>query len=127
MPRRSIYIDDIAHKSPIPNASRIGNFIASGLIRGPNPDGSFPETIEEQCTLMLANVRRTVEAGGGRVEDIVKVTFWMEKLSRPPINTEWVKMFPDPASRPARQVMETSMEPGVLIQCDFLAVVQDRH
>jgi hypothetical protein len=36
-------------------------------------------------------------------------------------------MFPDPASRPARQVMETSMEPGVLIQCDFLAVVQDRH
>jgi len=127
MQRRSIYIDDIAHKSPIPNASRIGNIIASGLLRGPNPDGSFPATMEEQCALMFQNLRRTVEAGGGTVEDIIKVTFWMEKLSRPPINTEWVKMFPDPASRPARQVMETSMEPGVLIQCDFLAVIQDRH
>jgi len=28
MPRRSIYLDDIAHQSPIPNASRIGNIIA---------------------------------------------------------------------------------------------------
>lgn len=124
MPRRSIYIDEIAHKSPIPNASRVANIIASGLIRGPHADGSFSTSLEEQCALMFQNMRRTVEAGGGRIEDIAKVTFWMEKLQRPPINAEWVKMFSDPASRPARQVMETSMEPGVLIQCDFLAVLR---
>ena len=35
--RRSIYIDEFAHKSPIPNASRIGNIIVSGLIRGVDP------------------------------------------------------------------------------------------
>jgi len=35
-----------------------------------------------------------------------------------------VKMFPDPASRPARQVMEVPMEPGVLIQCDFMAIIE---
>jgi hypothetical protein len=48
----------------------------------------------------------------------------MEKLTRQPINDEWVKMFPDPASRPARQVMEVPMEAGVLIQCDFMAIVE---
>lgn len=125
MARRGIYVDGISHQSPIPNAARIGNVIASGLIRGPDPaTHKFPPSLQEQCAHMFANLRRTVEAGGGRVEDIIKVTFWMATLERKPINDEWVKMFPDAATRPARQVMETSMEPGVLIQCDFLAVTE---
>jgi hypothetical protein len=33
-------------------------------------------------------------------------------------------MFPDPAARPARQIMEVPMEAGVLIQCDFMAVIE---
>jgi hypothetical protein len=33
-------------------------------------------------------------------------------------------MFPDAATRPARQIMEVPMEPGVLVQCDFLAIVK---
>lgn len=123
MARRAIYVDAIAHQSPIPNAARIGNVIASGLIRGPDPaTHTFSPSLQEQCAHMFANLRRTVEAGGGRVEDIIKVTFWMEALERKTINDEWIKMFPDAATRPARQVMVTPMEPGVLIQCDFLAV-----
>ena len=47
----------------------------------------------------------------------------MATLERKPINDEWIRMFPDAATRPARQVMETRMEPGVLVQCDFLAVI----
>ncbi len=124
MARRGIYVGGIGHQSPIPNAARIGNVIASGLIRGPDPvTHKFPATIEEQCVNMIANLRRTVEAGGASVDDIIKVTFWMEILLRKPINDEWVKMFPDPATRPARQVMEAAMEPEVLVQCDFLAVI----
>ena len=65
---------------------------------------------------MFANIRRCVEAGGARVEDIIKVTFWMKELQRKPVNDEWVKMFPDPASRPARQIMEVPMEPEVLVR-----------
>jgi 2-iminobutanoate/2-iminopropanoate deaminase len=122
--RRSIYIDEFSHRSPIPNASRIGNILVSGLIRGVEPDTQqLAATLERQCALMFDNLRITAEKGGATVEDIVKVTFWMEKLSRPPINTEWVKMFPDPASRPARQIMEVPMEQGVLVQCDFMAVI----
>ena len=125
--RRSVYIDEFAHKSPIPNASRIGNIVASGLIRGVDPaTGTFPPSVEQQSALMFAHMRRTVEAGGAKVEDIIKVTFWMKELQRKPVNDEWVKMFPDPASRPARQIMEVPMEPGVLVQCDFLAVIIGR-
>lgn len=124
MTRRGIYVGGIGHQSPIPNASRIGNFIASGLIRGPDPvTQKLPPSIEEQCAHMFINIRRTVEAGGACIDDIIKVTFWMNPLARKLINDEWVKMFPDAATRPARQIMEVAMEPGVLVQCDFLAVI----
>ena len=124
--RRSIYIDEFAHKNPIPNASRIGNIIASGFIRGVDPvTQALPPTLEQQCEFMFANLRFTVEAGGGRVEDIIKVTFWMGELQRKAINDEWVRMFPDPASRPARQIMEVPMEPEVLVECDFMAVIEE--
>ena len=125
MPRSSIYVGDIAHLSPIPNASRIGNIIVSGLIRGPDPaTGKLAPTLEQQCTFMFQHMRQTVEAGGATVEDIVKVSVWMKELTRKPVNEEWVKMFPDPASRPARQILEVPIEPGVLIQCDFIAVIE---
>jgi len=122
--RRSIYIDEFSHRSPIPNASRIGNVLLSGLIRGVDPTTSeLAPTLDQQCAFMFAHMRKTAEAGGATVEDIIKVTFWMKQLLRPPINQEWVKMFPDPASRPARQIMEVPMEEGVLVQCDFMAVI----
>ncbi|MET0630483.1 MAG: RidA family protein [Xanthobacteraceae bacterium] len=124
MPRTSIHVGEIAHQSPIPNASRIGNIIVSGLIRGADPATSkLAKTLDQQCAFMFAHMRRVVEAGGATVEDIVKVTVWMKELKRGPVNDQWVKMFPDPAARPARQIMEVPMEPGVLIQCDFMAVI----
>jgi enamine deaminase RidA (YjgF/YER057c/UK114 family) len=124
MPRSSIYVGDIAHQSPIPNACRIGNIIVSSLIRGADPaTGSLASTLEQQCACMFAHLRRTVESGG-TLDDIIKVTVWMKELTRPPVNAEWMKIFPDPASRPARQIMEVPMEPGVLIQCDFIAVIE---
>lgn len=127
MARTSIDIDEFSHKSPIPTASRIGNIIMSGLIRGTDPKtGKLAPTLEQQCALMFSHMRRAAELGGARVEDIIKVTIWMEQLQRPPVNAEWVRMFPDPASRPARQVMQVPMEPGVLIQCDFVAVIEGR-
>ena len=125
MPRTSIHVGEIAHQSPIPNASRIGNIIVSGLIRGADPATSqLAATLEQQCAFMFEHMRRVVEAGGATVEDIVKVTVWMKELKREPVNDEWMKMFPDPAARPARQIMEVPMEAGVLIQCDFMAVIE---
>ena len=124
MNRRAIYISQFSHQNPIPNAARIGQIVASGLIRGVDPvTHQFPASLEEQCAHMFANIRHTVEAAGASLDDIIKVTVWMTPITRGPINTEWTKMFPDGETRPARQIMEAAMEPGVLVQCDFLAVV----
>jgi len=123
MPRSSIYVGEIAHQSPIPNASRIGNIIVSGLIRGADPaTARLAATLEQQCAFIFLHMRQVVEAGGATVEDIIKV--WMKELQRKPVDDEWVKVFPDPASRPARQIIEVPMEAGVLVQCDFIAVIE---
>jgi enamine deaminase RidA (YjgF/YER057c/UK114 family) len=124
MKRRAVYINQFSHSNPIPNAARIGQIVASGLIRGVDPaTHRFPESLEQQCAYMFANVRHTIEAAGASIDDIIKVTFYMNPIARGPINTEWTKMFPDAETRPARQIMESPMEPGVLVQCDFLAVI----
>ena len=123
MARSSIYVGDIAHQSPIPNASRIGNIIVSGLIRGADPATTkLAATLEQQCAFMFLHMRQAVEAGGATVEDIIKVTVWMKELQRKPVNDEWVKMFPDPASRPARHTMALGPESNALVTCEFVAV-----
>jgi 2-iminobutanoate/2-iminopropanoate deaminase len=124
MDRRAVYISQFSHVNPIPNAARIGNIVASGLIRGVDPaTHEFPESLAQQCAFMFENIRHTVEAAGASLDDIIKLTFWMSPIVRGPINDEWTKMFPDAQTRPARQIMEAPMEPGVLVQCDFMAVI----
>jgi enamine deaminase RidA (YjgF/YER057c/UK114 family) len=124
MKRRAIYISQFRHQNPIPNAARIGQFVASGLIRGVDPaTHKLPASLEQQCAFMFANIRHTIEAAGASLDGIIKVTFYMSPLVRGPINDEWTKMFPDAETRPARQIMEMPMESGVLVQCDLLAVI----
>jgi enamine deaminase RidA (YjgF/YER057c/UK114 family) len=124
MHRRAVYISQFSHVNPIPNAARIGRIVASGLIRGVDPvTHEFPTSLEQQCAFMFENIRHTVEAAGASLDDIIKLTFWMSPIVRGPINHEWTKMFPDAQTRPARQIMEAPMEPGVLVQCDFMAVI----
>jgi hypothetical protein len=42
---------------------------------------------------------------------------------REALNNEWLKMFPDKDSRPARHTRPHVGGGDVLIQCDFMAVV----
>jgi 2-iminobutanoate/2-iminopropanoate deaminase len=120
--RTSIYVEGLHHVNPIPNACRIGNLLVSGLING--KDGS---TLEEQCAQMFERVRHIVEAGGGSTEDIIKMTVWMQDRSqRQALNHEWLKMFPDEKNRPARTTLQGALEVDVLIQCDFMAVIDPR-
>jgi 2-iminobutanoate/2-iminopropanoate deaminase len=124
MRRQSINISQFSHASPIPTASRIGNFVVSGFIRGTDPEsGKLAPTLEEQCALMFAHTQKCIELGGGSLDDIIKINMWVEKIDRKPINAEWIKWFPDPTSRPARQLCVMEMEPGVLVQCDFMAII----
>jgi enamine deaminase RidA (YjgF/YER057c/UK114 family) len=123
--RKSIEVDGYKHGNPIPAASRIGNMVMTGVISAKDAKtGTMPETLAEQCTAMFGNVRAIVEAAGGTPADILKMTVWLRNLSdRKALNEEWLKMFPDAASRPARHALQHHGEGNSLIVCDFTAII----
>lgn len=123
--RKSIYIEGFGHKNPIPAAARIGNLVASGIIYGLDVKTGKPAaTLEEQAKLMFQHLKAIVEEAGGTVDDILKLNLWMvDRSKREAVNAEWLAMFPDAATRPARQAMQGELGAGILVQCDFLAVI----
>ncbi|MGC3992817.1 MAG: RidA family protein [Propionicimonas sp.] len=129
MPRReSLYVPGFDHTNPIPVASRIGPFLASGVLTGRDPaTKELPEGLAEQCANVFAHIRAVLAAAGGSPDDILKLTFWLaDHRDREALNRQWVAMFPDPARRPARQAMAAQLDGGQLIQCDLLAVLENR-
>ena len=125
--RTSINVHGAKHTNPIPNACRIGNLIVSSGISGGDPKtGELPAALEAQAANMFQNLRDIVEKAGATTDDIIKLTVFLKDASdRKALNVEWLKMFPDAESRPARhtQVLTGAVNRNSLILCDFLAVV----
>jgi 2-iminobutanoate/2-iminopropanoate deaminase len=123
--RQSVNFPGFAHQNPIPNASRIGNVMMSSVISGVDPGTrNLPADLGSQVTNIFTHIRRAVEAAGGTPDEIIKITFWMKDpaTERAALNDEWVKMFPDPESRPARHTLPLGAESNALVTCDFVAV-----
>lgn len=128
MPRRSsVLMPGFSHENPIPTASRIGPFLFSGVLTGRDPHTStMPASLDAQCGNVFLHVRHLMAAAGGHVDDIVKMTFWLaDYRDRMALNREWLEMFPDPASRPARQAMSAQLDRRALVQCDLVAVLEE--
>ena len=126
--RRSIEVPGLEHTHPIPNACRVGPILMTGGVYGKDPrTGKLAPEIVGQCALMFANIRRVLEAGGATPEDIVKINVWMKNRDdRDHLNREWLAMFPDPHSRPARHTFKDDDQPyGALISCEVIAVISD--
>ncbi|WHO75431.1 RidA family protein [Rhizobium sp. BT03] len=123
--RRSVTVETLAHKYPVPNACRIDNLVVSGAIQGVDPETHvMPEDLASQCAHLFENMKAIVEAAGGTIEDIIKMTVYLrDRDNRGPLNAEWVRMFPDPAARPARHAQPLLVEGPSMVQCDFIAVV----
>ena len=124
--RQSINGSRARHENPIPNACRIGNIVMSSVIGGSNPGTrELPTTLEQQVANVFSYIRHDVEAAGGTVDDIIKITFWVKDpvKQRAVLNDEWVKMFPDAASRPARHTQHLPADSRAMVQADFIAVL----
>lgn len=124
--RISIEVDGFAHTNPVPAASRIGPFLFTGVLTGRDPVSKvMPPSLDEQCANVFAHVREVLSAAGATTDDVAKMTFWVaDYRDRAAINREWVAMFPDAASRPARQVMAAHLDGGALIHGDVVAVIE---
>ncbi|MGK3123748.1 RidA family protein [Candidatus Pantoea formicae] len=123
--RQSIYIDAFPHENPIPAACRIGSMLYSGVIYGRDAaTQQVPASLDQQCELMFQHLKAIVEAAGGSLEDVIKVTLWMkDKSQRNIVNHYWKEAFPDKASRPARHALSGEFSGNMLVQCDFIAVL----
>ena len=127
--RRSVEVEGFNHGvQPIPAASRVGNLIATGGVYGLDPEtGKLPDDVAAQARLMFWNLERIMAAAGGSLDSIARVTVYVKVPdARAAVNTEWVALFPDSASRPARHTLQNDQLPAnMLVQCDALAWVAD--
>jgi enamine deaminase RidA (YjgF/YER057c/UK114 family) len=124
--RQSVNGSRARHENPIPNASRIGNIVMSSVIGGANPGTrELPAALEQQVANVFAHIRHDIEAAGGSVDDIIKVTFWVKDpvTQRAALNAEWIKMFPDAEARPARHTLTLPPDSRAQVQADFTAVI----
>jgi enamine deaminase RidA (YjgF/YER057c/UK114 family) len=126
--RVSYEIDGYSHgNNPIPAVARIANTIMTGGISGIDlASGKMPSTIEEQCDNLFEVAARVLEPAGATLSDVLKVTVFLKPdVDRAPLNKAWLKHFPDEHSRPVRHVVVNPyLAPGLLIQCEIVAVLE---
>ena len=81
------------------------------------------ETIEEQTTRTLENVKLILEAAGATMADVVKATVILSDMSLfPRYNAVYATYFPDP--KPARTTSASDLL-GRLVEIDVIAYVGD--
>lgn len=123
--RRSVTPAGFHHGgNPIPSACLIGGLLVSG---GVNPidyaSGEVPPGVAEQVDLAFSNIGRILAEAGATFEQVAKVDVYCDATHRDHVNAVWERYFPDPESRPARKLTSRTLPPGLLVQCEFLAVV----
>lgn len=125
MTRRSIEIKGFSHGSqPIPAACRMGPLIVTGGVFGLDTETRrLPTDVHEQARLTFENLERILAQAGASLDDVVRMTFYVKAPeAREAINAQWIKAFPDPASRPARHTLQNDhLAGGMLLQCDAMA------
>ena len=106
-------------------ALRAGDFI---FVAGQGPNDPITrqivgETIEEQTTQTLENIKMILEAAGATMADVVKSTVHLSDLSLfQRYNTVYATYFPDP--KPVRTTVGSQLL-GIMVEIDVIAYVGD--
>lgn len=124
--RQSFDVEGIAHGAPIPFGARVGNMVFSSGIMGVDPStGKLADDLEGQVHFAFANLERLLAKAGGDLGDVGHVGVLVaEEGFRSAVNVEWLRAFPDPASRPARHTTVTPLRGGMLVQLEIIAVLK---
>jgi len=114
------------HHDPIPMGARIGDLFASSGVSGVDPASS--DKLEPvagaagQAHFGLQNVITLAEQGGMSAQDIGHITVLVQDYQDlEAIDREWRATFPDPADRPARQVLQLGLQRRSRAQFHMLA------
>lgn len=115
----------LEHPQPFPAAVRVGNMVFTSNIFGDDPSThEVPKDLDAQCKNAFDSMRKIMEAAGGSVGDIAKVTVTMtSRDDRPTMNKYWTAMFPSEDDRPVRHTSEGTLAQGRKISLEFIAVI----
>src|SRR4030095_14791331 len=125
MPKQQLRIDSGASSfaSPYSPGLRVGDFIlVSGQVpRDPATGKIVGETIEEQTTQVIENIKAILAEGGATLADVVKVSAHLTDLALfDRYNKVYVTYFPDP--KPTRTTVGSQLL-GFLVEIDAIAYV----
>jgi enamine deaminase RidA (YjgF/YER057c/UK114 family) len=124
--RQTISIPGVpGHRNPIPQGARIDKTVYSSAISGADADsGDLPGDAETQVHNTFRNVKLFVEAAGGDIDDIVRMTVYLRDLeTRQFVNDAWLAMFPNESNRPARYTMQVPIDERYHVQVDLVAML----
>tara|TARA_B100001121_G_scaffold263805_1_gene244864 strand:- start:535 stop:927 length:393 start_codon:yes stop_codon:yes gene_type:complete len=112
---------------PYNQAIKAGNFIfCSGQI-AINPETNKVDclgNIEEETKQVLKNLKAVLNAGGAKIDDVIKTTIFLTDLKNFQIVNKVYSNFFEGEDSPARACVEVSSLPkGVMIEIDCVAFV----
>jgi len=107
---------------PYSQAIRVGEWLfVSGQIPLPPDGGPIPQEFAAQARQALANLKAIVEAAGGQLARVVKVTVYLTDMGQFAIfNEVYAEVFG--SHRPARAVVQVAALPrGVQVEVEAVA------
>ena len=115
----------VEHPQPFPAAVKIGNMVFTAGISGEDPEThKVPDDIDGQCSNAFRNMRAIIEAAGGTVGNIAKLTVFMkDRNDRDVFNKYWLEMFPNEDDRPVRHTLANDLGGNRRVQMEFIAVL----
>ncbi len=115
--------------APNPNLSpgvRVGNMLyVSGHV-GVDAGGNAAEGCEAQSRQVMANIRGVVEAAGGRMEDVAKITCFLTNMADYPAYAK-VRLETWPANPPASSTVGVSalVRPELVVEVEAIVRLPD--
>ena len=109
--------------NPIPACVVVDNLILPSVIVGADPGKGIVKDPEKQVEQAFVNMKTIVEAAGGSLDTVGKVTVYLKDMKyREILNKVWVQVFPEENNRPARHYVKFPDLPGdIIIQLDVIA------
>ena len=127
--RESIYVPGIEHRAPLPNGSKIGNYVFSSILnsssredRSTSPDGFA------QVDQMFDNMRAFMKEAGGSPDDVIWGWNYLNDYKfRNYLHETYLKQWPDEKSRPSRNNQRYELRDGAQVEGQIIAVLNGKR
>ena len=123
---RAINSDRAAqHHNPVPNAAILRGLLVTSSILGKRLDSDeYPADRGEQTALVFRYLEAILDEAGATSQDVIKLDlYFADKADRALANEHWLRLWPDPAHRPARQAHQATLPDGCCLQIVAMAVL----